>query len=212
MLTPEQINLYLGKQDMSPCLGNCSNNGQCAYSISLQAFTCMCFPNYNGISCSTDIRPCSYRPCLNNGACNDITNPNTNTTTFNCSCSNMYYGDLCQYEVDLCTNRTCSNNGMCTVNSTMKNETYCDCFSLYSGADCEIESEALKTIKAIITTASIIAITTLISFYALILLMDITKYFCCVKNKVNPLTRINESELNFNSNKSNKPLKFSYLA
>ena len=208
MLTPEQINQYLASgQDMAPCLGNCSNNGQCAYSLSLKAFTCMCSPNYKGVSCSTDIRPCSYRPCLNSGVCNEMTN-----VTFKCACSNMFYGDLCQYKVDLCKNRTCSGNGVCMVNSTMQNETYCDCFSLYSGADCEIESDVLKAIKAIISTASILAIIILISFYVLIVIMDITKYFCCIKNKVSPFERIDESGLDFNQIKSNKPLQFTYVA
>ena len=52
---------------------------------------------------------------------------------------------------------------------------------MYLGERCETESDELKTVKAIISTASIIAILTLISFYALIILMDVIKYL--IKNK-----------------------------
>ena len=52
---------------------------------------------------------------------------------------------------------------------------------MYLGERCETESAELKTVKAIISTASIIAILTLISFYALIILMDVIKYL--IKNK-----------------------------
>jgi hypothetical protein len=52
---------------------------------------------------------------------------------------------------------------------------------MYLGERCETESDELKTVKAIISTASIIAILSVVIFYCLIILMDIIKYL--IENK-----------------------------
>jgi hypothetical protein len=54
---------------------------------------------------------------------------------------------------------------------------------MYSGDKCEAESNELKTVKAIISYTTIIAIITIILFYSSIILMDLSK-FCC-KNQEN---------------------------
>ena len=52
---------------------------------------------------------------------------------------------------------------------------------MYEGDKCETQSSELKTIKTIISMASIIAFITLASFYLCILLMDLSKY--CMKSR-----------------------------
>jgi hypothetical protein len=72
--------------------------------------------------------------------------------------------------VDVCANETCSNNGVC------KNKNYnplCECFQMYSGEKCELESTKMKAIKATIKFTSILAILILIAFYLLFVLVDI---------------------------------------
>lgn len=55
---------------------------------------------------------------------------------------------------------------------------------MYLGEKCETESNELKIVKAIITTASIIAIIAVIVFYCIIMLMDISDYFMKSKRRV----------------------------
>jgi hypothetical protein len=61
---------------------------------------------------------------------------------------------------------------------------------MYSGDKCEIESNELKAVKAIISLASILAIIIIILFFIVIVLMDLTKYLCD-KNSFIPKRKIN---------------------
>jgi hypothetical protein len=53
----------------------------------------------------------------------------------------------------------------------------CSCFSGYSGANCDTQSAALKSIKSAISAASWIAIACIVGFYALVVLMDVDKFW-----------------------------------
>ena len=93
-------------------------------------------------------------------------------SSFSCLCDKFYEGSFCESKVDICKNETCSGNGNCKdVNDQPK----CECFAMYSGEKCETQSNELKTVKAIITFTSIIAVIFVIAFYCCILCMDLTK-------------------------------------
>ena len=49
----------------------------------------------------------------------------------------------------------------------------CECFQMYSGSVCEIESQTLVKIKQVISTASIVAILSIVFSYVLIALIDL---------------------------------------
>ena len=102
-----------------------------------------------------------------------------NITSFTCTCQDKFRGDRCEIiSLDaLCANFTCSSYGYCDINAQTY-EASCKCYSGYSGVQCEIESQNIKSIKSAITSASIIAILILISFYLLIILLDLSNYFC----------------------------------
>ena len=157
--------------DISDCLTNCSQNGLCAYSATLNKFTCECDQYFTGPTCSIDIRPCSSKPCLNNGTCiEDL----SDLSYYICDCGSFYEGVNCETKIDICQNETCSSHGKCIDD---KNVPKCVCFSLYEGTYCEITSQSLKTIQSIISTCSIIAILTLISLYLFFIVMDIIRIF-----------------------------------
>lgn len=169
-LPVNQRNKLLATTDVTNCALNCSNNGDCLYSNN--TLSCECYSGFAGPACNTNLNPCSYYPCLNDGNCTAInfTSQATTITAYNCSCQAAYFGSNCEKKVDLCLNVTCSGHGTCQDLGTT---TKCSCFSMYSGADCEIESKARKAQQAVVTLASIIAIICIVSFYVLLVLMDL---------------------------------------
>lgn len=177
------LNLLTGSIDLNNCLGNCSQNGLCKYAQN--TFFCSCNAYFAGPGCSIDIRPCSLNPCMNNGTCVEDLSDLLNITYF-CDCDLNYYGASCEYKKDVCQNETCSNNGKCI---DFNNQAKCECFSLFDGSKCEIQSEALKTIKMIISITSLIAIAVVISFYLIVIASDIINYLMKLpkhRNKKDP--------------------------
>ena len=175
----QTVDLLASNYDMSSCLSNCSNNGVCEFVNS--KFVCSCFSAFlTGSACQLDIRPCSSSPCLNNATCIDFTNANvykmssTNSTDFYCLCDKYHHGSYCESKINICQNETCSGNGICV---DINNQAKCECFSMYLGEKCDTQSTELKTVKAIISFTSIIAIITIVLFYACVILLDISKYF-----------------------------------
>ena len=171
--TAQLINLFTQNIDMSNCLLNCSSNGFCKNSASGNALVCDCNQYFVGPACQIDLRPCSSNPCLNNGTCvqniTDISNP-----TYFCECDKYYEGSVCQNKIDLCQNQTCSKQGNCIE---VNNEPVCSCHYLFEGSNCESESQTLKTVKSLISTASVIAILTIVFFYSLIIASDVLNIF-----------------------------------
>jgi hypothetical protein len=97
---------------------------------------------------------------------------------------------VCQNKIDLCQNQTCSKQGNCIE---VNNEPVCSCHYLYEGGNCESESQALKTVKSLISTASVIAILTIIFFYSLFIASDILNIF--IKKDRKDKEKDNEEEM-----------------
>ena len=83
-------------------------------------------------------------------------------------------GDNCEKRLDICSNKTCSNQGKCFINGTVPT---CRCFKFFSGDDCEIKSEEIKSMKQQTAVMSTLAIVIVIGFYGSIFMMDFFKYF-----------------------------------
>jgi hypothetical protein len=165
----------------------------------------------SGYACQTDTRPCSSNPCLNNATCVDFSNSmnykmsaiiDTNSSSFYCLCDEYYEGSYCESKIDLCRNETCSNNGICYESNNLPK---CKCFNMYYGDKCESQSNELKTIKAIISYTTIIAIVIIILFYSCFAMMDLTK-FCCKNKRIVPLNHKNHQK-----NRKNKKKAFRKL-
>ena len=168
------IAIIRSEYDFSDCIVNCSNNGWCKFAGN-KTFLCECKENFIGQACQKDLRPCSYSPCLNDGICKSNDTTSVNNQSYVCDCPELYYGKNCEKKIDVCENVTCSENGNCMdVNSVAK----CNCFTMYSGDNCEIESQEKETVQKVTKTTSIIAIVTLVVFYGLALLSDILDYCC----------------------------------
>lgn len=197
-LNLETINHILSSvnYDLSGCLINCSNHGQC--KLTNQKYQCSCDKDFIGHSCKTCTKICQTRiKCLNGGTCLDLIEFNNQTNQieygFKCLCSSYYNGTNCENEIDLCENRNCSLNGNCKVN--LNKTSYCDCFKFYNGTDCEFKSNELLKIEAVIKISSIIGIIILVGSYLLILandLIDLTK-----KNKIKTKSRKNKKIIKF---------------
>ena len=167
------IDLLKSIIDPNACLGNCSNNGLCEYSLTKQKFNCVCDLYFTGAECEYDIRPCSKSPCLNNGECiQNLTN--LTDISFYCNCSQFYGGVYCENKVDLCQNETCFSNGNCVE---LNNSPKCKCFNLYEGDRCEIISSSLKTRTKVKTVTVTIAIVSIVVFYMIIIAGDLVDKF-----------------------------------
>ncbi|RNA14002.1 Eukaryotic initiation factor 4A [Brachionus plicatilis] len=159
--------------DLTDCLNNCSNNGICKVN-SDSTFGCSCFEDFAGMDCRQDTRPCSSAiQCLNNATCIELNSTDLSGFNFKCNCSKNFFGTRCQnLKKDLCSNKTCSKNGHCVYKAD-QDEIECKCFKLYSGANCEIESDEAKSIKATIKTSMIIAIIIISLTYLIFICVDL---------------------------------------
>ena len=184
----QTIDLLASNYDISHCLSNCSNNGICKFDLANNKFICSCYSGYlSGASCQLDTRPCSSSPCLKNATCVDFTNANKfkmsseNSSQFYCLCDKYYQGSYCESKINICQNETCSGNGNCV---DVSNQPKCECFNMYLGEKCDTQSAELKTVKAIISLTSIIAIVTIVLFYACVISLDMSKYFTRNRKKI----------------------------
>ena len=137
--------------------------------------------------CERDLRQCSSFPCMRNGTCNNLINSTNNLTTydFECKCQFPYYGRYCHLITDLCWNITCSKQGGCFMNGST---TYCQCYSSFSGLNCEIVSEALQTARLISNISGFAAIGMICCFLGAIVFLDLFDLFIWLFDK--PKTKI----------------------
>lgn len=177
------------KIDLNDCLNNCSGNGICKQSTD-DKYKCVCLEDYEGITCQLNKHKCIKKPCLNNGNCTE-TKVYSNFTgsfnyEFNCTCPERYDGTYCEkMKKNICADVSCSGNGVCFYNQNLETEE-CRCFSYYSGKNCETESDQMKTIKKVITTATIIAIIIIVLLFSIFIIFDVISIFINRKNKVSP--------------------------
>lgn len=167
-------------EDLTGCLVNCSNHGKCILN-NQSRLVCVCSNNFVGSSCQIDSDPCSAGPCLNNAECLPTYNSSSKEYNFTCRCGKFHYGSRCENKIDLCANRTCSGNGRCVVNSSYVPA--CECYKMFSGINCEVQTPALLKIRQVISTASIIAIATLVLTYLIIIIMDLHSFFTNKRQK-----------------------------
>ena len=152
--------------DISSCLANCSNHGQCQLDQSTLKLICQCLVNFVGSSCQTDLSPCSRSRCLNNSTCVNI----NNMTSYECQCqSNLTNGQYCESKVNLCKNKKCSGKGYCILNGSLP---VCKCNYGYFGDICDQEDSSTKVVKGVQVTSVIIAIVVLGLTVTLILCND----------------------------------------
>jgi len=126
-----------------------------------------------GKSCQTDERPCSQsNKCLNNGTCIN----SLDLTSFTCQCpqNGVFYGRYCENMRNLCENVTCSSHGYCTQSQS---ETTCKCYNGYEGDKCELESSAVKAVKSIQWTTTIISVLFIATFWIIIVSNDLLNFF-----------------------------------
>jgi hypothetical protein len=124
---------------------------------------------------------------MRNGTCNNLINSTNNLTTydFECKCQFPYYGRYCHLITDLCWNITCSQQGGCFMNGST---TYCQCYSSFSGLNCEIVSEALQTARLISNISGFAAIGMICCFLGAIVFLDLFDLFIWLFDK--PKTKI----------------------
>ena len=173
--------------DITQCLLNCSNNGECIFNQITNNFICNCSRNYTGSHCDIDKRPCNSNrlQCMNNGVCvNTIIDPVKNNYNFKCNCSYPFNGTRCEYKINICKNIKCSNQGICkVVNETIPT---CYCFPGYSGDNCEISSIKTKIIKTVSYTSVGVSIAFFVSLACLVIYIDISRY---LRNELTHKTR-----------------------
>ncbi|XP_057337332.1 cubilin-like isoform X2 [Microplitis mediator] len=85
--------------------GTVSDNGPCASNPCIHGhciphdnnFICRCNSDYTGITCATQINPCSPNPCKNEGICTL-----TETRAISCECTATYSGPRCETPKEAC--------------------------------------------------------------------------------------------------------------
>jgi hypothetical protein len=124
--------------EINECISNCSLHGLCKL-VGNQRFLCECDDHFHGPMCSIDLRPCSSQiECSNNRTCehnfqSGLLLVSNIPISFTCKCDFLHTGQFCESKINLCANETCSSNGYC-------NNAVCECFYLFDGDECEIES------------------------------------------------------------------------
>ena len=172
------------KNDLTGCLINCSNNGNCKLNQD-SFFACVCNKYYGGKSCQVDIRPCSKLICLNNSTCYDKYSSNSNQSavtnfTYFCECKPGFYGNNCEKQINVCFNETCSDNGYCKINGT---EPSCVCRIEHYGVKCEFEDTFAKIVRYTKITVTVMAVLIVGLTGWIILCNDIWNFFLKPKAK-----------------------------
>ncbi len=179
--------------DLTNCLINCSNQGECIFSLKTNRYVCVCGSNS---SCQYNLRPCARYPCLNNGTCVE-----NSAYLFKCECVLNYNGTFCENELIVCTkNITCSKNGYCVKNGSLP---LCKCFINYFGDQCEFESNFIKIVRSVTWTSLIICLVCIASFVLIIILNDLWSWRIRQENKRNN----HKSNSTF---KNSAPVQFTY--
>ena len=157
--------------DMTGCLRSCSNNGECPFDSSVNAFVCKCDPNFIGHACQTDTRPCSHVPCLNNGTCMHVNvNDTLSTSSYKCECASNFYGGHCEFKADICQNKTCSSNGYCVDGG---GEPKCKCFFGFYGDSCKEVSQMQKIRNTIKLSSVLISAGSICALALLLIVCDV---------------------------------------
>ncbi len=107
-------------------------------------------------------------------------------STFRCVCQDYYFGRRCENKINLCENETCSGNGVCQVNEA-NNSISCMCYGTdsFTGLKCETKTSKQIMHETTVKITTIVAIISVILFYAFVLLMDYHTYFVLKKPFVN---------------------------
>ena len=189
--------------DLTACLLNCSNKGQCKLDSATFKYYCECSTYFKGTSCEFNTQPCSHGLCLSNGTC--IPYANSTLITYQCQCRAGFYGTNCENQINPCANQTCSLNGYCVRNETSYQ---CECFNDFYGDNCEQVAPFMKVIQAVQLTSLVIALTTMITFVALIILNDVLNLLC-VRSKKH--VNLKNWKQKWTSETKSKPVKFKHV-
>ena len=163
--------------DLTGCLRNCTNQGECKLDPITQKLYCECNPYFMGSSCEYNVDPCAKWPCLNNGTCTPTLNDTS--SSIKCQCTKSYYGINCENKINMCTNQTCSFNGYCISNGTVNQ---CICFTYYYGFNCENETAFVRVIQMVQIISLIIFLVFTVTFVTLIIVNDVLNLIG-IKNK-----------------------------
>ena len=122
----------------------CKNGGECENSnaspetnfseinTSPSKFTCVCLPDFSGITCETPIKHCELlTPCSNSARCLSLPK-----FRYTCVCPPGFTGKNCDSEINECLSLPCRNGGICYDS---ENEFQCGCLPSFSGNICQKE-------------------------------------------------------------------------
>ena len=93
----------------------------------INAFSCLCLPDYTGALCDIQIISCDDDPCKNNATCT------TTEDSFICNCPPDYTGMTCEQNIDDCAASPCMN-GECIDGIA---DFTCICETGFTGNLCE---------------------------------------------------------------------------
>ena len=169
--------------DISGCLIQCSNNGQCTFDPIAQKYVCECNPYFSGTGCERDLRLCesSSSPCLNNGTC--ISLFENTSYSFVCDCTSGFRGVNCENSVNMCANLNCSSHGYCIAESNT-GVAKCKCLVSYSGEHCEIEESSVKLTHGVQIVSVTICVVFFVMIGLLVILNDVGNKYICKQSKV----------------------------
>jgi len=169
------LTILKSSYDVSSCLVDCSNQGQCQFDQQALKFFCECDQNYMGSSCQTDTRPCFNNKCLNNATCVNTLNMTMESYRCECPSNGLFYGQYCENRINTCQNVTCSLHGYCISNQNLT--TQCKCLYGYSGEICDLEATSMKMRKYFQWTATIICMAFFVIFWMIVISFDVLSYF-----------------------------------